>query len=115
MKTQQIISNCLHSPLHIATEDAYNKMNIALTEFGNQIFKLIHMSYYTQQDIDILDECGTIANVGLLTTPPKDIKYSEIDISKAYTASFMEITTVPVFNEFDRFEPFNSNTFKNIH
>ena len=39
--------------------------------------------------------------------PPTIPKSSlvEIDITKAYTAAFFRIDTVPVFNEFDTWEP----------
>ena len=30
----------------------------------------------------------------------------ELDVSKAYTAAFVKITSMPVFNEFDMFKPY---------
>ena len=76
-----------------------------------------HRSYYNAQDIEILDERKTVAKVGwlhrLVGTCPNNNKRSptipksslaEIDISKAYTAAFMRIRSIPVFNEFDTWQ-----------
>ena len=41
-------------------------MNQAMSEFRNRLFKAEHKSYYTQQDMDILDQYRTVANVGWL-------------------------------------------------
>ncbi|MFM7984491.1 MAG: hypothetical protein ACKPKO_34715, partial [Candidatus Fonsibacter sp.] len=71
------------------------------------------------QDIEILDECRTAANVGwlhrLVGTCPNNKKkpptiprsnLAEIDISKAYTGTgtFMRIKSIPVFKEFDTWQ-----------
>ncbi|MFM7984277.1 MAG: hypothetical protein ACKPKO_33635 [Candidatus Fonsibacter sp.] len=91
----------------------FNIMQEAKTEFHYQLFKSEHKGYYNAQDIEILDECKTVANVGwlhsLVGTCPNNTKrpptiprssLAEIDISKAYTAAFMRIKSIPVFNEF---------------
>ena len=38
---------------------------------------------------------------------PAHTKFVEIDITKAYTAAFIKIKEIPVFNEFDTFKPYN--------
>ncbi|MFM7987926.1 MAG: hypothetical protein ACKPKO_52295 [Candidatus Fonsibacter sp.] len=37
-----------------------------MNKFNMRLFKLIHRSSYTRQDIDILDEYRTTANVGII-------------------------------------------------
>ena len=34
----------------------------------------------------------------------------EIDVSKAFTAAFQQITEIPIFNEFDSFTIYNNET-----
>ena len=39
------------------------------------------------------------------------INIIELDLSKAFTSAFLKIKTIPIFNEFDQFIPYdNSNT-----
>ena len=88
----------------------FNRLQDAKTELNYQLFRSEHRA----QDIEILDECRTAANVGWLhglvgTSPSKKHRpptiprssLAEIDISKAYTGAFIRIRSVPVFNEFD--------------
>ena len=44
----------------------FNKMHDAKTEFHYQLCKSEHKSYYGAQDLEILEECKTVANVGWL-------------------------------------------------
>ncbi|MFM7977887.1 MAG: hypothetical protein ACKPKO_01115 [Candidatus Fonsibacter sp.] len=97
--------------------DVFNILQDVKTEFHYQLFKSEHKSYYNAQDIEILDEFRTATNVGLLhrlvgtcpnnkkrpPTIPKS-NLAKIDISNAYTAAFMRIRSVPVFNEFDTWQ-----------
>jgi hypothetical protein len=46
-------------------------MNTAMVDFNKKLFKASHKSYYTQEDINILDEYRTIANTGMLSKKPK--------------------------------------------
>ncbi len=77
--------------------------------------------------MEILDERRTIANVGWLKSvtgrvtsskhrPHTTSKYSlvEIDISNAYTGAFMRIKAIPVFNEFDTWEPYGGQAIKKL-
>ena len=62
----------------------------------------LHKSFYNKVDLEIYDEAKTIPPAGLFTDKgsiPKDI--TEIDITKAYTSRLIEITQIPVFNQFD--------------
>ena len=74
--------------------------------FQMSIFKNEHKSHYSKQDVDILDEFRTVANVGPMRQVKEKNDLIELDISKAYTAAFAKIQNVPVFNEFDLFEPY---------
>ena len=38
----------------------------------------------------------------------------EIDISKAYTGTFMRIKAIPVFNEFDVWQPYNGEAIRKL-
>ena len=104
--------------LEVEDSGVFNRLQDAKTEFHYQLFKSDHRSYYNAQDIEILDECRTAANVGWLhrlvgVSPSKRHKppdmfrssLAEIDISKAYTGAFMRIRAIPVFNEFDTWQP----------
>ena len=97
----------------------FNRLQDAKTEFHYQLFRSEHRSYYNAQDIEILDECKTAANVGWLHSlvgvslskkhrPPviKRSSLAEIDISKAYTGAFMQIKAIPVFNEFGAWQAY---------
>jgi len=86
LRTQQLITSVIQYPVVVDSEIIYNKMNEAMVNFNTHIFKANHKSYYTQVDIDILDEYRTVANLGMITEKPNE-KLTEIDISKAYTRS----------------------------
>ena len=107
IRTQQLTTTSIDGIINVASEDIYNNVNVAMNDFSQRLFKLNHRSSYTRQDIDILDEYRTIANVGILKPPPAHTNLVEIDVSKAYTAAFTQIKEVPVFNEFDAFKPYN--------
>ena len=62
-----------------------------MNDFSQRLFKLNHRSSYTLQDIDILDDYRTIANIGIIKQPPSHTKLVEIDITKAYTAAVITI------------------------
>jgi hypothetical protein len=83
-------------------------MNQAMMAFNHRIFLNGHKSYYTDLDIDILDEYRTRPLVGNLSTIPAD-PMAEIDITKAYTSALGSITEIPIFNEFDAFVPYDGS------
>ena len=86
-------------------------MHDAKMDFNYQLFKKEHKSYYNQQDLDILNECRTTANVGRLKDPPNKMRAGlvEIDMTKAFTGAYMKINAIPCFNEFDTWEPYTGN------
>jgi hypothetical protein len=87
-------------------------MNEEMIKFHDAIFKNRYKSYYNLEDIAILDEYRTVVNIGMIQDLPKKTPLIEIDRTKAFTAAFMEITKVPVFNEFDIWKPYNDSQFK---
>ena len=66
IKCQQLTTKSIERPIHVESELVYNNMSGAMTKFNKRMFKLNHKSYYTKQDVDILDEYRTIANSGML-------------------------------------------------
>ena len=76
-------------------------MSSAVNKLNNALFQAEHKSHYSKQDVDILDEYRTVVPVDML----KDVvnHLIEIDISKAFTSAFQQMTEIPVFNEFDSF------------
>ena len=61
-----------------------------------------------------MNEYRTIANNGILIENEKNNKLIEIDMSKAYTFSFSEITEIPVFNIFDNFEYYQNEPINDL-
>jgi hypothetical protein len=99
--------------IYIEDEQTYNNTYRANKLFNKSIFDKQHPSYYTQQDIDILDEYGTVPQLGVLRANLEKKKVSEIDICKAYTAAMKQIMKVSVFNEFDVFKPYEGSKIDN--
>jgi hypothetical protein len=99
--------------------DVFNRLQDSKDDFYTKLFGGDHRSYYASNDVAILDECRTVANVGFLNklegitksircrapTIPKT-SLVEIDISKAFTGAFIRINEIPIFNEFDIWVPF---------
>ena len=89
-------------------------MNEAMTQYNKSLFKKEPKSYYTEQDIDVLDEYRTVVNVGqILDVDDNDMV--EIDVSKAFTKAFSKITKIPIFNEFDNFMPYDNSKFQDYN
>ena len=121
VKSQQMIDRATDGMMEVHATGVFDILQDANIEFHYQLFKSEHRSYYNAQDIEILDECNTVANVGWLHSlagvspskkhrPPTIPRRSlaEIDISKAYTGAFIRIKSVPVFNEFDTWQDYKA-------
>ena len=78
----------------VETENKYNKMNEAMNEFNKALFKNNHKSFYTNQDVDILDCYRTIVPSGIFWRSDSS-ECSEIDISKAFTSALKTINKIP--------------------
>ena len=118
-------TSSLDGTITVRTEQIYNKMSKAMHEFNKALFNPLHKSYYNEIDIQILKECRTIPQVGELNKfykvfnqrTNKHDNYAfmpdaatEIDVRKAYTHAFNQITEIPVFNQFDIWKQFNYKT-----
>ncbi|MFM7983749.1 MAG: hypothetical protein ACKPKO_30940, partial [Candidatus Fonsibacter sp.] len=114
VKSQLMIDWATDGMMEVQDSGVFNRLQDAKTKSHYQLFKSEHRSYYNAQDIEILEECKTAANVGWLhgivgTIPSKKNRpptipksnLADIDMSKAYTGAFMRIKSIPVFNEFD--------------
>ena len=92
-------------------------MNEALFKFNKSLFNPIHKSHYNDIGLTILDDTRTIAPLGLIWDEkniPKDIL--ELDICKAFTKAFTDISKIIVFNQFDAWKACdNSFNFDNHH
>ena len=104
IRTQQLTIN--DGECNVSSAEIYNNMNSAMNKFNNALFKSEHKSYYSKQDIDILDEYRTVVPIGLFTEVVDDLV--EIDVSKAFTYAFSQIVEIPIFNEFDSFTIYNN-------
>ena len=107
IETQQLIKSAIDGVVVIDNEQTYNNMANAMNSLNCKLFLKTHKSYYTNDDITILDQYRTKPIVGM-TGKPKIPNLVEIDISRAYTSIFSEITKIPVFNEFDNFKEYNN-------
>ena len=114
IKTQRLVEYEIEGSTAVDEAAVFNRMHDARAEFHYQLFRSEHKSYYSPLDVEVLNECRTVANVGFLRRlvevcrsrscrPPPISRDSlaEIDITKAYTGAFMRIQFVPIFNEFD--------------
>ena len=121
IKSQQMIDWAIDGMMEIQDATTFNRMHDAKMDFHYQLFRKEHKSYYNSQDLDILNECRTVANVGWLKELPQGnviipkvqtrtafsrTDLAEIDITKAFTGAFMKIKAIPVFNEFDTWQPY---------
>ena len=77
-------------------------MNKAINTTREQVFKSEHLSYYTNNDTEILDESRTIPPSGLLLNIADNANFVEIDISKAYTGELKKLNMIQMFTQFDK-------------
>ena len=107
IRTQQLAISNNDGECNVSSAEIYNDMSSAMNKFNNALFKSEHKSYYSKQDIDILDEYWTVVPIGLFKEV--DVEDSvEIDVSKAFTHAFSQIVEIPIFNAFDSFTIYNN-------
>ena len=115
MKTQQLLPDSLDGSCSVTSEIVYNNMNKAMTEFNMQLFKNDHKSFYTHQDITILDEYRSIVPLGqLIEGDINHLDLVELDISKAFSFVFTNIHQIPIFNILDTFKPYHNQQIKQL-
>jgi hypothetical protein len=115
IKQQQLVKNEIDGIVKLDNEQTYNNLSQTFMDFKFKVLRNEHKSYYSQQDIDSMSECRTIANCGLMDKITNISNLIEIDISKAYSAAFAKITKIPIFNNFDIWQPYEGEEIKNFH
>ena len=115
IRTQQLAIANNDGECNVSSAEIYNDTSSAMNKCNNALFKSEHKSYYSKQDIDILDEYRTVVPIGLFTEVVDDLV--EIDVSKAFTHAFSQIVEIPIFNEFDSFTIYNNEpiSFNNLY
>ena len=56
IKSQQLVPGEIDGSVSVSSDAVYNNMNKVFNTFNNQIFKKEHVSFYSNQDISMLDE-----------------------------------------------------------
>ena len=107
-RLQTIFNDRIHGDTCVSSTSVYDSMHKAHNQFHPSIFNPDHKSFYSNQDIAMLNENRTIAPSGCLRDPCSE-KLAEIDIGKAYSAAFCNIKEVPIFTEFDIWKMYNSD------
>ena len=106
IKTQNLIKSSSDGWIAANNETMYNNMNKAMFNFNKSLFILSHKSFYNDIDIKILHETRTVAPSGLLWDKFNLMRKTEIDENKAFTKGFIDITEIPVFNQFDNWKEY---------
>ena len=119
IQTQNLSKSKIDEDVVVSSEEAYKKTSEAMFKMNKSIFNENHKSYYTDTDIEILDECRTIVPVGIIRNPEveKNVadapqgfcrSVAEIDINKAFTKAFTSIKKIPIFRQFDIWRKWSS-------
>ena len=107
IKTQNLIKSSSDGWIAVSNETTYNNMNKAMFNFNKSLFILSHKSFYNDIHIKILNETRTVAPSGLFWDKFNLMHKTEIDENKAFTKGFIDITEVPIFNQFDNWKEYN--------
>ena len=75
-------------------------------KFHKKLFSENHKSFYSDLDVEILDECRTIVPFGSFKHLLDDVEKCSIDTRKAFSKAGSDIVKVPVFKEFDVWKPY---------
>ena len=108
--TQHLDIDNINEDIAVDTEDKYNKVSEEMFKFHKKLFTENHKSYYTDLDVEILDECRTIVPYGSFKHLVKDTELCSIDKRKAFSKSASDIVKVPVFKEFDVWKPYGDKS-----
>ena len=108
IQSQNLSKSKIDEDVVVSSEEAYKKTSEAMFKMNKSIFNENHKSYYTDTDIEILDECRTIVPAGLINNPEVEKNVAEIDINKAFTKAFTSIKKIPIFRQFDIWRKWSS-------
>ena len=75
-------------------------------KFHKKLFSENHKSFYSDLDVEILDECRTVVPFGSFKHLLDDVEKCSIDTRKAFSKAGSDIVKVPVFKEFDVWKPY---------
>ena len=114
IKLQNLSTHSIDEDVSVENEKLFNDMNREMFNFNKKIFNDAHKSYYSQTDIDILDEARTIVPTGYFKNNSTN-ETVEIDRTKAFTKAFSKITHIPVFTEFDIWKPYQNEELQNLN
>ena len=139
--TQNLVPSCIHGSVRVKCETTFNNMNKAMFRFNKALFNPLHKSFYTDTDIDVLDEYRTIVPSGKLQDTYRKIEYREkfnqmtgkvenqeyhyfieashknaceIDMTKAFTHALTKMKKIPVFNQFDKWVKYNGEEIEDL-
>ena len=105
IQAQQLVKSAIDGVVVVDTEEVYNNMNWAMCTLTSKLFLKSHLSYYTTKDLEVLDSYRTKPICGNMTQHPNK-NAIEIDVTKAYTSAFCDISEIPIFKEFDAVKPY---------
>ena len=108
--TQHLDIDNINEDIAVDTENKFNKVNEEMFKFHKKLFTENHKSYYTDLDVEILDECRTIVPYGRFKHLVKDTELCSIDKRKAFSKSASDIVKVPAFKEFDVWKPYGDKS-----
>ena len=114
IKLQNLSTHSIDEDVSVENEKLFNDMNGEMFNFNKKIFNDAHKSYYSQTDIDILDEARTIVPTGYFKNNSTN-ETVEIDRTKAFTKAFSKITHIPVFTEFDIWKPYQNEELQALN
>ena len=114
IKLQNLSTHSIDEDVSVENEKLFNDMNREMFNFNKKIFNDAHKSYYSQTDIDILDEAQTIVPTGYFKNNSTN-ETVEIDRTKAFTKAFSKITHIPVFTEFDIWKPYQNEELQGLN
>ena len=75
--TQNLVPSCIHGSVRVKCETTFNNMNKAMFKLNKALFNPLHKSFYTDTDIDVLNEYRTIVPSGKLQDKFRQIEYRE--------------------------------------
>ena len=108
IQSQNLSKSRIDEDVVVSSEEVYKKTSETMFNMNKSIFNEKHKSYYTDVDIDILNECRTIVPSGLINNPEVEKNVAEIDINKAFTKAFTSIKKIPIFRQFDIWRKWSS-------
>ena len=113
IKTQQLTDN-IDGYLTLDNQTTFNNNRLAFNTFYKKVFDKRHISFYSDEDIPILNELKTIAMLGKFEEPTNE-ELLEIDICKAYSSAFSKIKCIPKFTEFDIWQSYNNQAIEDYN